>query len=237
MYSANFQYKDEQTQCQGFLAFRDNKVKRRPAVMILPDWTGCHDWARELALHFADLGYVGFAVDVYGEGRFGQTTEEKAALMTPWTENRHALGRRLTAAFEALRSLPEVDPDNIAAVGFCFGGLCALDLARLNLGLAGVVSFHGLLNPIPGLALHKIASKILVLHGYDDPMVSPAQVDAFCQEMTKREADWQVHMFSNTKHAFANPNAKDPGLGTVYQPVSAERGFRLAQEFLQTIFR
>lgn len=236
MYSANFQYKDKETQCQGFLAFRDNKVKRRPAVMILPDWTGCHEWARELALFFAEMGYVGFAVDVYGEGRFGQTTEEKTALMTPWIQDRQALGNRLTAAYDALRSLPEVDPDRIAAVGFCFGGMCALDLARHHLGLTGVVSFHGLLGAIPGMALRKMTSKILVLHGYDDPMVSPQDVNAFAEEMTAREADWQVHMFGNTKHAFANPRAKDASLGTVYQPLSAERAFRLTQGFLQEIF-
>jgi dienelactone hydrolase len=131
--------------------------------------------------------------------------------------------------------MPWVDDSRIAAIGFCFGGLCSLDLARAGADLKGVVSFHGLLGALDDNS-HPIKAKILALHGHDDPMVPVEQVIAFEKEMTKAGADWQLHTFGNTQHAFTNPLANNPDFGTVYQPEADKRSWILMENFLAEIF-
>ena len=158
------------------------------------------------------------------------------ALMQPLVHDRGLLKERILAAFKTVAALPEVDSDRIAAIGFCFGGLCVLDLARTGAPAKGVVSFHGLLNAPAGLAPHEITAKVLALHGYDDPMVKPDAVNTFCQEMNAAQADWQVHMYGHVQHAFANPQAHDHQLGTVYNAQAEQRSIQAMQNFLQELF-
>ena len=208
-----------------------------PCVLVVHDWSGRNSFAENAALRLAEEGYVGLAIDVYGEGRCGKTQEEKASLMTPLIENRDELQRRLLAAVESAGGIPQVDQRKIAVLGFCFGGLCALDLARTEEApVQCAISFHGLLEAPPTLKTEAISASVLALHGHDDPMVSPSAVQAFQQEMTNRKADWQLVTYGSTSHAFTNPEANDPGFGTVYQERSARRAWQAALLFLAESF-
>lgn len=236
MHTSNYIYHDGPEELHGFLAY-DNAIKQpRPAVMVVHDWSGRNEFACEKAQVLANLGYIGFAVDMYGHARIGATVEEKKAFMEPLVTHRDRLRERIGAAFNALASRPEVDKNRIAVIGFCFGGLCALDLARSGADIKGAVSFHGLLGKPEHLKSENINAKLLVLHGYDDPMVKPEQVNEFCREMTAAEADWQVHMYGNVQHGFTNPLAHDANLGIFYNKLAAQRSWSAMTEFLKEIF-
>lgn len=229
-------YTYEDVEFEGFLAIPETAEKPLPAVMVAPAWAGCDDFAKEKAKKLADEGgFVGFALDVYGAGRVGHSVEENTKLMTPLMENRSLLKGRLLAALSALASRPEVDASRIAAMGFCFGGLCVLDLARANAPILGVISIHGLFSKPNWPAVDKIQAKVLVLHGHRDPMVPIDAVVEFEKEMTGSEADWQLHTFGEAMHAFTNPEANDAALGTVYNAAAAERSRRLIKDFLKEV--
>ncbi|MFQ5718556.1 MAG: dienelactone hydrolase family protein [Acidobacteriota bacterium] len=220
---------------QGFEGFAVRQgTDSRPVVLVCHAWAGQGDFEIERARRLATLGYVGVAIDVYGEGRRGSSREECEALMTPLMEDRQLLEKRLVAALEAARQIPGVDPRRTAAIGFCFGGLCALDLARSGASLRGVVSFHGLLHPSP-LPPRTVTAKVLALHGYDDPMARPKDLVAFCDEMATSGADWQVHAYGKTMHAFTNPEANDPDFGTVYSARSDARSHLAMENFLAEV--
>ncbi len=166
----------------------------------------------------------------------GASTEENAALMQPFLDDRGMLQRRMQLSLNTMREQAEVDDQNVAAIGFCFGGLCVLDLARTGEDLAGVISFHGLFAPPGNTAGIPIKAKVLALHGWDDPMAPPDQVLALAEELTGQGADWQLHAFGNTMHAFTNPEANDPGFGTVYSPVADARSWTAMKDFLNELF-
>jgi len=210
-------YLDGDVLLEAYFAFDDAITERRPAVLISHAWGGRDDFVAEKANKLAELGYVGFALDMYGKGVRGSSPEQNSKLMQPFMADRGLLQKRIKAALYAVRLLPWVDDSKIAAMGFCFGGLCVLDLARAGADLKGVVSFHGLLGAPDNLETNAIKAKVLALHGHDDPMGPFEQVLAFEQEMTKAGADWQLHTYGHTMHAFTNPKANDPAFGTVYQ--------------------
>ena len=159
-------------------------------------------------------------------------------LMSPFIEDRSLLRRRLLSAWEARTLLaPYGRGDRCAAIGYCFGGLCALDLARAGVSLAGAVSFHGLLHAPEYGKKEKIAAKVLALHGHDDPMVRPSEVLAFEQEMSEQRVDWQVHVYGGTMHAFTNPIAQDPSAGTVYNAVADRRSWIAMAQFFHELFQ
>jgi dienelactone hydrolase len=151
-------------------------------------------------------------------------------------DDRGLVLRRMEAALYALKSMPWVDDKKIAAIGFCFGGLCVLDLARSGADIKGVVSFHGLLGSSGSSQKKQIKAKVLVLHGNDDPMATDNQIDALQQELTQAGADWQLHNYGNTMHAFTNPVANDPGFGTVYQADADRRSWISMKNFLIEVF-
>ncbi|MEI6333610.1 MAG: dienelactone hydrolase family protein [Methylococcaceae bacterium] len=229
-------YLDGDVLLEAFFAFDDSLTGRRPAVLINHTWAGRDDFVAEKAKKIAALGYVAFAVDMYGKGVLGTTAEENAKLMQPFMDDRQMLAKRMQAALYAVKLLPWVDDSKVAAMGFCFGGLCALDLARTGAALKGVVSFHGLLGAPDNAQDNSIKAKVLVLHGHDDPMGPVEQVIAFEQEMTKAGVDWQFHTFGNTMHAFTNPVANNPDFGTVFQPDADRRSWLLMENFLTEIF-
>lgn len=228
-------YRDGDTTCHGHLVFPTTVTLQTPIILIAHDWSGRNAFAEDKAALLASMGYIGFAIDLYGEGRTGQTNEEKSALMQPLVQDRGLLKSRLRAAYEAAKQLGRGDAGAIGAIGFCFGGLSVLDLARTGAPLKGVVSFHGLLNA-PDLPKEKIKAKILALHGYNDPMAKPDQLIAFSDEMTAAGADWQVHVYGNTVHAFMNPLANDEALGLVYNPTTAARAWTAMRDFFKEIF-
>ena len=236
MHGENYSYQDGKQELQGYLAYDDQTKHLRPAVIVVHDWSGRNQFACQKADSLAEMGYVGFAVDMFGSGRLGTTLEEKQALIQPLVSDRSKLLQRINAAYLTVSTIPGVDAQRIAIIGFCFGGLCALDLVRSGAVLRGAVSFHGLLNKPDIPTAKSINTKILALHGYDDPMVPPEQVNAFCQEMTTAGADWQMHMYGNTQHAFTNPAAHDSKLGTVYNELAARRAWQMMTYFLQEVF-
>lgn len=221
---------------EGYCAYDDRGLTKKPAVLSFHDWSGRNDLACQKVEQLAELGYVGFAVDLYGKGVIGETKEEKSALIQPLLADRKLLQERILAALATVQALEYVNTAKIAAIGFCFGGLCALDLARSDVEVRGVVSFHGLLNAPANQPPKATRTKILVLHGHDDPMVPPEQVLAFETEMTSVRADWQLIAYGNTMHGFTNPQANDPAFGTVYNALVNKRSWLAMKRFLEEIF-
>lgn len=228
-------YDHDTQRLQGYVADSVADASQKPAVLVVHDWSGQNAFARERAEYLAKQGYLGFAVDMFGDGRIGETVAEKQALIQPFLLDRALLRARMQAALDAVKSLPQVDPSRIAVIGFCFGGLCALDLARDGAEVRAVVSFHGLLDADPMPALQPFKAKVLALHGHDDPMVSQSQLDAFCEEMTHLGVDWQLHVYGQTQHAFTNPLAHDAKMGTVYNAQTAQRAFEAMTLFLREV--
>lgn len=236
MKTQHLNYQVDNNNFQGYVAWDDQISSKRPAILVFHDWSGCNDLAQDKARWLAEQGYVGFAVDMYGDGRVAESKEEKTQLMMPLKQDRNLLRRRALAALKTVSSLEIVDSNKLGAIGFCFGGLCALELARSGAEVGGVVTFHGLLDTQPGIPNHKILAKVLVLHGFDDPMVPPTQVLTFEEEMTQAGVDWEVSVYGHTMHAFTNPSANDPGFGTVYNPKAAKRAFLAMQNFFKEVF-
>jgi len=231
------EYRDGNTVLEAYVAFDEDATEKQPCVLVAHDWTGRRDYACAGAERMVDLGYVGFAVDVYGKGVFGREgdTEGNSALMMPYVNDREKLRRRMLAALTAARSLSQVDDTNMAAVGYCFGGMSVLELARAGADVKGVASVHGLLGSGNG-AVHPIQSKVLCLHGHDDPMVPPDQLLAFETEMSQAGVDWQVYVYGGTRHAFTNPAANNPDFGTVYNQTANRRAEQALANFLHELF-
>lgn len=229
-------YNDGSTELEAFVAYEEADSPK-PLVLVVHDWSGRRDFACKAAERVAGLGYVGMAVDMYGKGIFGSDgdAELNSSLMDPLASDRAMLRDRIASALAAGRNLSQVDASKVAAMGYCFGGMCVLELARSGATVAGVISIHGIFSPgdIPN---KDIKARILCLHGHDDPMVPPDQVLAFETEMTKAGADWQVHAYGNTMHAFTNPAANKPDLGTMYDEVAERRTYQALANFLDEIF-
>lgn len=230
-------YQDGDDVFEGYFAWDETLSDQQPVVLIAHDWAGRRELACSAAESMVDLGYAGFAVDIYGKGIFGKDadTAGNSALMMPYVEDRALLRQRMLAALNAVRTLGRIDVSKVAAIGYCFGGMAVLELARSGADIDGVVSVHGLLNH-GEIKSEKILAKVLCLHGHDDPMGSPDQVLAFESEMTAQKADWQMHIFGGTSHAFTNPDANDKALGTVYSSSANQRAQRLIADFLTEIF-
>lgn len=236
MYTETIDYRDGNTQLEAYAAY-DNAIReKRPAVLIAHAWGGRDAFVEEKARRLAEMGYVGFAIDVYGKGVLGDGIETNRKLMKPFIDDRVLLRRRLFAALETAKKLRVVDSNKIAVMGYCFGGLCALDIARSGIDLKGVVSFHGLLKSPENIPTKKIKAKILVLQGYDDPMVPSDAVLAFEKEMTNSGADWQLHIFGGTMHGFTNPEAKNHDFGIVFNVLADKRSWIEMTYFFHEIF-
>lgn len=236
MITRTMDYEDGSRLLEGYLAYHDTG-KPKPAVLVAHDWSGRREFACTAAEKIADMGYVGFALDMYGKGIVGADgdAEKNGALMSPFAKDRALLRRRINAALNTVRQLPQVDATRVAAMGYCFGGMCVLELARSGADVRGVISVHGIFMP-GNVANEKITAKVLCLHGHDDPMVPPEQVLAFETEMTQAGVDWQIHVYGGTMHAFTNPKANNPDFGTVYKETAANRAYRSIADFLSEIF-
>jgi dienelactone hydrolase len=228
-------YHDGEQTLQGFMCRDAAANGRLPGILIAHTWRGRSQYEENKARQLAELGYAGFALDLFGKGVLGTSPEQNRALMQPFMDDRSLLQRRMQLALEQIRAQDDVDETRVAAIGFCFGGLCVLDLARSGADINGVASFHGLLTPSPGPGSQRIVSKVLVMHGWDDPMATPEHLVALAQELTRMKADWQIHAYGNAMHAFTNPLADDPELGTVYQADADRRSWAAMQGFLAEV--
>lgn len=230
------EYSDGDVVLEGMLAWDDSVPGPRPGILVSHAWGGRSDFEDGKANGLAGLGYVAFSLDLYGKGIRGSNAEENSALMQPFLDDRAMLQKRLLVSLTTLREQVEVDSSKVAAIGFCFGGLCVLDIARTGEDLAGVVSFHGLFGAPGNTDKNSIRAKVLALHGWDDPMATPQDVIALSKEITAMGADWQLHAYGNTMHAFTNPAANDKVSGTVYDAAADRRSWIAMQNFLQELF-
>ncbi|MEM7729888.1 MAG: dienelactone hydrolase family protein [Pseudomonadota bacterium] len=235
-----FDYADGDTQCVGLLAYDESVASARPGILVNHAWGGRDDFAEGVAVQMAANGYVGVALDNYGGGVTPDTVDDKMALMGPLKEDRAALLSRLKAGYDAAAALDEVDADAMAAMGFCFGGLCTLDMARAGKGagldLKAAISYHGLLDA-PDLPKQNIVADVLICHGYDDPMADPDSLRAVQDEMVAAGCDWTVMSFGNTKHAFMVPEADNAELGLKYNKSAADQSWAATFDLLRKHFQ
>jgi dienelactone hydrolase len=229
------EYLDGGTLCKGFYYTPEDVNGPLPVVLICPAWDGLVEEVHDKATKLAREGYIAFAVDVLGEGKTMHDRAQLQATLAPFMADRAMLLRRLQAAVCAAKTIPNANLSRIGAIGYCFGGLCALDLARSgNADIKAVVSFHGALlgNDLGDSAIH---AHILVLHGHDDPLVPPQIVSDFQQEMTRRQADWQLVSYGHTVHAFTRPGANLPEAGAVYNASADLRSWQAMQTFFAEV--
>lgn len=220
---------------RAFVASPKQGNTRLPCVLVSHDWSGRSDAACAKAVQLAEMGYVGCALDMYGNATVVHTDEDRRALLYPILADRNLVAGRVRAAFDTASQLPNVDSSRVGALGYCFGGLCVLDLARSGADVKGVVSFHGLLSDPKLKRDAKVTSKVLVLHGYEDPLVPPEHVVAFANEMTERGVDWQLHMYGLTKHSFTNPQAHNLQSGMIYDMRADKRSWKSTVDFLHEV--
>jgi dienelactone hydrolase len=230
-------YKDGDTALTGYLAGADLDGKR-PGVLIVHQWMGLTDYEKGRADRIAkELGYVAFALDVYGPDRpSGMADAGKSA--GKYKGDRALYRRRVQAGLAQLTGQKNVDPSRIAVIGYCFGGMGALDAARSNAPVAGVVSFHGSLEPDKDAAAAPIKPRVLVLHGADDPYEKREAVSALEAELDAAKADYQVVLYSGAVHAFTQPESgNDPSKGVAYNASADHRSWKAMTDFFAEIFK
>ncbi|MEO6226167.1 MAG: dienelactone hydrolase family protein [Sphingomicrobium sp.] len=217
-----------------FVGRRDSAP--RPSVILVPTVMGVTDLELGFGRQLVELGYNAFVADIFGEQFRGAPRDVCFGEMARLREDRGALRRRMLHVLETARGLDEVESDRIVVAGYCFGGQCALDLARSGADIAAAVSFHGLFDP-PGLPAEKISAKVVAFHGWDDPMVPPDKVVALGQELTEAGADWQIHAYGHVGHGFTNPRASDLQIdGVRYNALAAERSWTSFVSLLEELF-
>jgi dienelactone hydrolase len=232
------EYKHDKTVCEGYLAYDDASKEKRPGVLVVHEWMGLGPYAKRRAEQLAGLGYVAFAVDMYGKGVRAKDIQEASKLAGIYKGDRKLMRARVNAGLDILRKQAFVDTKRIAAIGYCFGGTTVLELARGGADIAGVASFHGGLDtPTPEDAKN-IKCKVLALHGGDDPYVPMQQLLAFEDEMRKGNVDWQVAVYSSAVHSFTNPDSgNDNSKGAAYNEKADKRSWEALKVFFAEIFR
>lgn len=222
----------------GRLFIDPTRAGARPGVLVFPEIFGCGDHAKSRAARLAELGYAALACDLHGEGRVIDDLQEAQALMTPVRESPALIRARAVPALAALRGRPEVGASKVASIGYCFGGLLALELARSGADIAGVVTFHGGLVTRDPKDAQNIRAKILVCTGADDPGIPAEQRSAFEQEMTDAGVDWQMHVYGGVVHSFTNPAADAIGRPEFarYDAAADRRSWASMRNFFDEIF-
>jgi dienelactone hydrolase len=231
------EYKDGDTTLEGFLAYDDSKTGPRPGVLVIHDWTGLQDYAKERAKMLAELGYVAFAADIYGKGVRPTDPKECAVMSGKYKSDLPLLRQRVKLGYEQLKKQPQVQADKIAAIGYCFGGTSVLELARSGVDVKGVVSFHGgLATTLPAKA-GELKAKILVCHGDADPFVKPAEVAAFKEEMANSKADLKFVGYPGAVHSFTKKAAgNDPSKGQAYNETADKESWAEMKKFFKELF-
>lgn len=215
-----------------FYSWPQENGKKRPVVLIFSPWSGRDHFAEHKAHWLSRMGYIAIAADLYGEGKTGETREECSALMMPFINDRSFLRDRIQTIIEYVQQDPAVDQTKIAAMGYCFGGLCVLDAVRNNLGLCAAISIHGLYGKPDYSLPTSYSAKVLTLHGQKDPMITRDDVLGLQDELQSAEADWQMITYGLGYHAFTNPEANDPDFGTVFNTYLDDRTTKYVTAFL-----
>jgi len=232
------EYKQGDTVLEGWSVYDDAFQGKRPAVLVVHQWTGLGDYEKKRAEMLARLGYNVFLADIYGKGVRPQTPQAAGAEAGKYKNDRALLRARVRAGLDVLASHEVTDPKRIAAIGYCFGGTTVLELARIGAEIAGVVSFHGgLSSPTPGDAKN-IKAKVLALHGADDPNVPTTEVAAFEDEMRQGGVDWQLIAYGGAVHSFTDWNAgNDNSKGAAYNERADRRSWDAMKQFFAELFK
>lgn len=232
------EYKHGDVVLEGFLAYDDSVKEPRPGVLLVHEWWGVTEHTRNMTRQIAEMGYVAFAVDMYGKGVVTDDREQAAKLAGPFYQDVALCRARAKAGLEQLAAQPNVDKQKIAAIGFCFGGTTVLQMAYGGLNVAGVVSFHGGLSPAGEADLPNIKAKVLVLHGADDPLVKEEQIKSFQEMLRKAGADWQMIYYGGAVHSFTNPGADKVGIpGVKYDARTDKRARGHMKSFFDELFQ
>jgi len=236
----NVDYTVEGTVMKGYIAYDDRIKGPLPGVLVVHEWWGLNDYARDRARMLATLGYTAFALDMYGDGKQATHPEDANKFSNEVMKNLPLAQARFKAALDLLRNNKTVDPARIAAIGYCFGGGVVLAMARSGMDLAGIVSFHGMLATATPAQPGKVKARILVMTGADDPFVPADQVAQFKQEMETAKVDYKLIVYPGAKHSFTNPGAdkygKEFNLPLAYSKDADEASWKEMQAFFQKIF-
>ena len=228
------EYRHGDVALKGYVAYDDAREGKLPGVLVVHAWRGHGENAQAKARELAQLGYVAFALDMYGKGVYAKDSQEAAKLAGGFYGNRELMRTRAQAGLAQLKAQPNVDPERLGAIGFCFGGTVVLELARHGEALDGVVSFHGGLKFTDAPAEGEVKARVLVCHGADDPHVPPEDVVKFWKEMQAAKANYQLLVLSGAVHAFTDPDAgDDPSRGAAYDAEAA----RIAWHSMHGMFR
>lgn len=232
------EYKHGNTVLEGYLAYDDAIEQKRPGILVVHEWNGLQSYVKKRTEELAKLGYVAFAADIYGKGIRPKNQQESAAQAAIYRQDRQLMRARAIAGLEVLQKNELTDAKRIAAIGYCFGGGTALELARSGADIAGVVSFHGNLDTPNPRDAKNIKAKVLVLHGARDPFVPLEQVKAFESEMQQGKVDWQFISYPRAVHSFTNPEVGyDPATGAAYNEYADGRSWQAMRQFFAGIFR
>jgi len=231
------EYRDRNTVLEGFIAFDTALQGKRPGVLIVHQWKGLGDYEKKRAEMLAKLGYVAFAVDIYGKGIRPADTKAASAEAGKYKVYRKLLRTRVRAGLDVLAKNSLVDPKQIAAIGYCFGGTTVIELARSGADIAGVVSFHGALDSPTPADGKNIRCKVLALHGADDPFVPAVDVAAFEDEMRQAKVDWQLVKYGGAVHGFTDWGAgTNAAAGMAYNEKADKRSWEAMRGFFAEIF-
>jgi len=235
----NITYNCDNTSMNGYVVYKDSGQEKRPAVLVVHEWWGLNDYSKRRARELADLGYVAMAVDMFGNGQTASSPDEAMKLAGPFYQDPQLTKTRLDAALVKLKTFPQVDTSNIAAIGYCYGGYTVLNAAKLGEPLKGVVSFHGNLGGVkPDKNLLK--ARVLVLHGEADPIVKQDEVSQFRKQMDSAGANYTFKSFPNAKHAFTNPAADSVEnkfhIGVGYNADADRQSWNDMKDFLRGLF-
>ncbi len=220
-----------------------NTLQNRPGIIVFPAFEGISEFSVNYGHWLAEQGYNVLIADIYGEGKNSSTIEGCFNLITPFLNDRDLVRRRALAAFDILKSQPGTSTDLIGAIGFCFGGMCALELARSGANLKALVSAHGVLAKSE-LPTHPIQSHLLMLHGFEDPQVPASALFDFAKEMNEAGVkDWEFHFFGQAQHSFTDPKTglfdpeKEKSMGRAYNLIAAERTKKYASSFFNEMLK
>lgn len=221
---------------EGMLIYDNAVTSPRPGLLMVPDWLGVTEDSAKMAARAAGDKYVVFVADMYGKGVRPSNPDEAKAAADAVKADRPMMRKRAQAAVEVLKAqTSQVDTSRLWAIGFCFGGGSVLELARSGAPLKGFVSFHGSLDTPNPADAQNIKAPVLVLHGANDPSVTPAQVDGFLAEMKAAKIDWQLVSYGGAVHSFTNPLANVPGRNQ-YHPTVATRAFKAMNDLFDEVF-
>lgn len=237
IHTESIEYKDGSTVLEGYIAYDESITDVRPGILVVHEWMGLNDYTKMRCDILAKLGYFAFAADIYGKGIRPATPEEAGKEASKYKMDRDMLRKRINAALDEMKKQKFVNTSKIAAIGYCFGGMCVLELGRSGADIKGIVSFHGTLDtPNPDDAKN-IKSKILICQGGDDPFVPAKQVSAFKEEMENAKVDYTFISYKGAVHSFTNPNSgNDPSKGAAYNENADKASWEDMKKFFAGIF-